>query len=125
MDPPTQDDNPLSSPELSTASSISISIPASNYLTVPSTRPPGTSFSLPGPTTFKDDDPDLLIPASPASLLDNAPRIFEPPCLNPPTRRLSPFASSIDNSGSSSDLGFMSVSSTSSVESEYSTYSNP
>jgi hypothetical protein len=124
MDPARQNNTHLSSPESATTSSTLLSIPASSYLTVPTTRPPRR---LSRSITRTEDDLELDIHPSPEPTSgEPVPNISQPlevdtqPLLplsaNPYTRR---------RSRSPAGAKYMSVYSTSSADTEYSTYSNP
>lgn len=125
MDPSKQDDPPLSSPESSSASSTWFNIPPTSYLTVPSTRPEGTSFVLPGPTAFEEDDLDPITRPSQSSPSDTVPQILEPLRISIPTRQSTPVPYPQEIPEQPPNQVYMSVYSASSADSEYSVYSNP
>jgi hypothetical protein len=111
----------ISSPTLSQASSSSFRIPPLSYLTVPSTHPVGPSLSLPGPTSKEGNYPDLRVPlinqgwpSDPAGPLHKASN-------SSPSRGRSP-ALPAQFPQPRTD---MSVYSSTSASSQYSTYSNP
>lgn len=124
MDSPQQDELPLSSPESSRASSTALSILPSSYLTVPSTRPTGASFILPGPRPFEQEDSDLLVPSLHSRSSTPVPQIQEPLRPRSPGSRLAS-PTSQEYISSPTEPVFMSVYSASSAESEQSIYSNP
>jgi hypothetical protein len=124
MDSSQQDISPLSPPASSQSASTSF-IPQSSYLTVPSTKPSGSILSLPGPTAFEENDPELLVPQ-----LNKAPTLSPILQTSEPIRsnftsnhRLSPFLE--QDFASFPDPIYMSVYSSTSTSSEHSTYSNP
>jgi len=129
MDSSQQDPNTLQSPASSRAST-SFSIPAANYLTVPSTKPSGFYPSLPGPTSSEEDDLELeLYPPSRQSTptSNHFPHILEPPRSRLPSNQPPSRSPSCSEGYSTAVPGpfYMSVYSTSSAASEQSTYSNP
>jgi hypothetical protein len=124
MDPATQDHTHLFSPVSATTSSTLLSVPASSYLTVPTARSPSR---LSRSIACTEDGPDLDIHLSPeASFEVPVPNTLQPleidthsllsPSANPYTRR---------RLRSPAGGRYMSVYSTSSADTEYSTYSNP
>jgi hypothetical protein len=124
MDPATQDHTHLSSPESATTSSTLLSVPASSYLTVPTARSPRR---LSRSIARTEDGPDLDINLSPEASFDiTVPNTTQPLEINT-HYLLSPSASPYIRRRSRSPAGgrYMSVYSTSSADTDYSTYSNP
>lgn len=125
MDSSQQDNSPLPLSQSSQASSTSFSIPQSRYLTVPSTKPPGSNLSLPGLTAFDENHTELLVPLfnekpTSSSILQTS----EPIRSNSPSNhRLSQLLER--DFASFPGPPYMSVYSSTSTSSEHSTYSNP
>ena len=126
MDSSKQDEAQDSSPQSATTSSTLLSIPASSYLTVPSTRPASKLPSLPGPVAFAEDGRDLTLYSSPEDISDSVPDISSR-FTTPPVQPSSPnsYIRRRSRSRSPAQREFMSVYSASSVDTETSTYSNP
>ncbi|KAF2262395.1 hypothetical protein CC78DRAFT_534884 [Lojkania enalia] len=124
MDSPKQNEASTTSSTSSQASSTHFSLPPSSYLTVPSTRPTGNNLSLPGPTTFDQEDFVLLSPPSQRRSPSNPiPQILEPSRIEISSPIL---PSSAESFAQYPDPIFMSsVYSSASAESESSGYSNP
>jgi len=125
MDSSQQDSSPPSPPESSQPASISFRIPQSSYLAVPSTKPSGSNFSLPGPTAFEENHPELLVPQlnkslTSSSILQTSESIQSDLTSN---HCLSLFSE--QEFASLPDPICMSVYSSTSGSSENSTYSNP
>jgi hypothetical protein len=122
MDSPRQDDTQLSSPESINTSSTLLSIPASNFLTVPTAFPASRFFSSLEPTAFAEDyDLEPLTPAS--ELVPEIPQFLR--------NDISPVQPSPPNtyirrrSKSPAQRKFLSVYSASSIDTDNSKYSNP
>lgn len=127
----TQQDNPsLSSPESSQTSPISLSIPPSNYLTVPSTRPLRLSRPLRPSSSIEFETPEpLFVPGTPSSSIISPSEV--------PVSTSDPIGRSVSKSPRpprSPSRGFSpyqrpilmsSVYSAASESSEHSEYSNP
>ncbi|KAF2116944.1 hypothetical protein BDV96DRAFT_39122 [Lophiotrema nucula] len=122
MDSSKQDELPVSSPASSSASSTLLSLPPSSYLTVPSTRPTGHHLSLPGPfLPLDEEDTPLGRPTPPQAL----PQILEPIQTAASFPRHSPTSPPSLLARPPEPTFMSSVYSSASVDSEYSTYSNP
>lgn len=125
MEPSKQNEPPIYSPTTSQASSISLTIPPSNYLLIPSTRPAGPNFVLPGPISFQESETDLLeSPLYQDLPLDSVPQIREPSHNIPPATQ-SPSTTSRGSRVQTPEPNYMSVYSSASADSEFSVYSNP
>lgn len=121
-----QEDPQVSSPESSIATSTSFDISPSSYLTVPNTRTKRRLPLLPGPTVFDQDDFDFDITVSSyrGSTSEAIPQVHSPSRSSPPigfdTSQLQP-----TRPNHLSDRLYMSVYSSSSLDTEHSEYSNP
>lgn len=125
MDPSKIEETPpLSSPESLRSTSSLLSIPPSNYLTVPNNKRSRTVSFLPAPTTFEEDT-EFVHPSPPGDLSHRTI-----PLIREPSRSTTPIAGEHPQSPQEQfprcrEPTYMSVYSTSSAESEHSTYSNP
>jgi hypothetical protein len=123
MASPQQEQQLPSSPELSVPSSASINISPSNYLTVPVTRPSRRLPALPGPSPFEHNFSDAFVSFGHRSTSEPLPHILEPTRVTTPTACLNSSIASRPNS--LSERLYMSVYSTSSVDTDLSEFSNP
>jgi hypothetical protein len=124
MDSPQQEQLRISSLPSPVPSSASLDISTARYLTLPTTAPSGPYFCLPGPDTSERDSIDALLIAEDHSVSESTPRTLGP------TQDLEPassFTLSVLPSQpcSLSDRVYMSVYSSSSVDTELSEFSNP
>jgi hypothetical protein len=125
MGTPEQEQFLLSSPESIPSSSVSLDIPPSSYLAVPIVRTPGSYLPLPGPNSFEQDFADELLLSEDRSTSEPIPHILAPAQESTPTASCISPASPPWPSSSLSDRVYMSVYSSSSVDTELSEFSNP
>lgn len=125
MDTPQQQEFLLSSPESIPSSSASLDIPPSSYLAVPIAIRPGSHLFLPGPNSFEQDFGDELLLPENRSASEPIPHILEPAQEHTPTASCISPTLSPRPSSSLSDRVYMSVYSSSSVDTELSEFSNP
>jgi hypothetical protein len=124
MDPATQGHTHLSSPESATTSSTLLSVPASSYLSVPTAK---SLRKSPPSIARTEDDRGLDIHLSPEAPFEVPVPNTSQPLEVDAHSLLSPYANPYTRRSSRLPAGgrYMSVYSTSSADTEYSTYSNP
>jgi hypothetical protein len=125
MTPPRQDESSISSPESATTCSTLLSVPPTTYLTVPTTRPSGEFLSLLGPIASGEDDFDLHLLTPQTAITDPVPSRLGLSSHDNPLEQLPSQLSPRRRLRSPARGVFVSVYSTSSVDTEYSAYSNP